>query len=53
MPPRDTRVSATLTAYCQPGARPTRFAGLHGGQPNIQPAAPPVDGAANEALLVP
>lgn len=51
MAKRDPAVTATLTVYCQPGARQTRLAGLHGGLPKIQLAAPPVDGAANEALL--
>lgn len=51
MATRNTTVTATLTVYCQPGARQTRLAGLHGGLPKIQLAAPPVDGAANEALI--
>ncbi|TSE26522.1 hypothetical protein Tsedi_00826 [Tepidimonas sediminis] len=51
MAKRDPAVTATLTVYCQPGARQTRLAGLHGGLPKIQLAAPPVDGAANEALI--
>lgn len=42
---------ATLVVYCQPGARQTRWAGLHDGKPKIQLQAPPVDGAANAALI--
>lgn len=42
---------ATLVVYCQPGARQTRLAGLHDGKPKIQLQAPPVDGAANAALI--
>ncbi|TSE21429.1 hypothetical protein Talka_00097 [Tepidimonas alkaliphilus] len=51
MAKRDPNVTAALTIYCQPGARQTRLAGLHGGLPKIQLAAPPVDSAANEALI--
>lgn len=42
---------ATLVLYCQPGARHTRVVGLHDGKPKVQLQAPPVDGAANEALI--
>ncbi len=42
---------ATLVVYCQPGARQTRVAGWHDGKPKVQLQAPPVDGAANEALI--
>jgi hypothetical protein len=37
--------------YCQPGARQTQCVGLHDGKPKIQLKAPPVDGAANQALI--
>ncbi|MDM7456077.1 MAG: DUF167 domain-containing protein [Tepidimonas sp.] len=42
---------ALLTVYCQPGARQTRVAGWHDGKVKVQLQAPPVDGAANEALI--
>lgn len=42
---------ATLVIHCQPGARQTRVAGLHDGKPKVQLQAPPVDGAANAALI--
>ncbi len=42
---------ATLHLYCQPGARHTDWAGWHDGRPKLQLKAPPVDGAANQALL--
>lgn len=42
---------ASIVLYCQPGARATRLAGLHDGKPKIQLQAPPVDGAANAALI--
>lgn len=41
---------ATLTVYCQPGAKQTQVAGWHDGKLKIQLKAPPVDGAANQAL---
>jgi uncharacterized protein (TIGR00251 family) len=41
----------TLRLYIQPGAKRTEVAGPHGGALKIRVAAPPVDGAANEALL--
>lgn len=42
---------AVLVVYCQPGARQTRVAGLYDGKPKVQLQVPPVDGAANEALI--
>lgn len=42
---------AKIVLYCQPGASQTQLAGLHDGKPKIQLKAPPVDGAANKALL--
>jgi uncharacterized protein (TIGR00251 family) len=42
---------ARIVVYCQPGAKQTRLAGLHDGKPKIQLKAPPVDGAANKALV--
>lgn len=40
-----------IVVYCQPGARQTQCVGLHDGKPKIQLKAPPVDGAANKALV--
>lgn len=40
-----------IVVYCQPGARQTQCVGLHDGKPKIQLKAPPVDGAANKALI--
>lgn len=40
-----------IVVYCQPGAKQTRCVGQHDGKPKIQLKAPPVDGAANQALI--
>ena len=40
-----------LTLHIQPGARHTEAVGLHGDALKIRLAAPPVEGAANTALL--
>lgn len=40
-----------LTVYVQPRASRTECTGLHDGAIRIRLAAPPVDGAANEALV--
>ena len=42
---------AILHVYCQPGARQTQWVGWHDGRPKLQLRAPPVDGAANKALI--
>lgn len=42
---------AILHVYCQPGARQTQWVGWHDGRPKLQLKAPPVDGAANKALI--
>lgn len=42
---------AILHVYCQPGARQTQWVGWHDGRPKLQLRAPPVDGAANKALV--
>lgn len=42
---------ARIVVYCQPGAKQTQLVGLHDGKPKIQLKAPPVDGAANKALV--
>lgn len=41
-----------LLLHVQPGARVTALAGRHGDAIKVRLAAPPVDGRANEALLV-
>jgi uncharacterized protein len=41
---------AVLTIHVQPKASKTEYAGLHGGALKFRVAAPPVEGAANEAL---
>lgn len=46
---RDGRL--TLSLHIQPGAKRTEIAGLHGDALKIRVAAPPVEGAANAALL--
>lgn len=43
--------SVTITLAVQPGAKVTAVAGLHGDALKVKVASPPVDGAANEALL--
>jgi uncharacterized protein (TIGR00251 family) len=40
-----------IVLYCQPGAKQTQCVGQHDGKPKIQLKAPPVDGAANKALI--
>ena len=40
-----------MEVYIQPGASKTELAGLHGGCVKIRIAAPPVDNAANRALV--
>ena len=40
-----------IAVYVQPRATKTELAGMHAGLPKIRLAAPPVDGAANAALV--
>ena len=40
----------TLEIHCQPGAKRTEVAGVHGEAVRIRVASPPVEGKANEAL---
>jgi uncharacterized protein len=40
----------TLEFRCQPGAKRTEVAGVHGEALRIRVAAPPIEGRANEAL---
>jgi len=55
---QDSPEGAVLVIHVQPKASKTEYAGLHGGAPASTPggalkfrvAAPPVEGAANEAL---
>jgi len=42
---------ASILLYVQPGASQTELAGIHDGKPKIRLKAPPVDGAANKALI--
>ncbi|TAJ08468.1 MAG: YggU family protein [Nitrospirae bacterium] len=49
-PYRQTREGILLTLHVQPGAKKTEYVGLHGDALKIRVAAPPVEGAANEAL---
>jgi uncharacterized protein len=41
-----------LTVHVQPGAKRTACAGIHGDALKIRLAAPPVDGKANQALII-
>lgn len=41
---------AVLTIHVQPKASKTEYTGLHGGALKFRVAAPPVEGAANDAL---
>ena len=47
---RNSPEGAVLTIHVQPKAQNTEYAGLHGGALKFRVAAPPVEGAANEAL---
>jgi len=40
-----------LSVYIQPGAKKTEISGEHDGKLKIRVCAPPVEGAANEALI--
>jgi len=40
-----------IEVFVQPRAAKTELAGMHDGRPKIRLAAPPVDGAANAALV--
>ena len=53
LPPylREAREGVSISIKAQPRASRTEIAGLHGGELKIRVAAPPVDSAANEALV--
>ena len=40
-----------ISLYIQPGASKTQIAGMHDGMIKMRVAAPPVEGAANQALV--
>ncbi len=48
---RETANGVRLLVHVQPRAARTEVAGLHGNALKIRVAAPPVDGAANEAVI--
>ncbi len=47
---QDSDEGAVLTIHVQPKAGRTHYAGLHGDALKFRVAAPPADGAANQAL---
>jgi len=49
-PIQDSPEGAILSVHVQPKASKTEYVGLHGGALKFRVAAPPVEGAANEAL---
>ena len=48
---RESLSAARINVYVQPRAARTEVVGTHGGAVKIRLAAPPVDGAANDALV--
>jgi uncharacterized protein (TIGR00251 family) len=50
-PIRSTKRGICLTLHVQPRARRTEPAGRHGDALKLRIAAPPVDGAANQAIV--
>lgn len=48
---RATREGVVLSVKAQPRASRTELAGVHGDELKVRVAAPPVDSAANEALV--
>ena len=49
-PVQDSPEGAVLTIHVQPKASKTEYVGVHGDALKFRVAAPPVEGAANEAL---
>ncbi len=47
---QESPAGAVLTIHVQPKASKTEYAGVHGAALKFRVAAPPVEGAANEAL---
>lgn len=47
---RESPEGAVLTVHVQPKAARTEYVGIHGGALKFRVAAPPIEGAANEAL---
>lgn len=47
---RDSPEGAIVTVHVQPNAPRTEYVGVHGNALKFRVAAPPVEGAANEAL---
>jgi uncharacterized protein len=50
-PAQETKDGTILLVHVQPSAARTECVGFHGGALKIRVAVPPVDGAANEALV--
>ena len=50
--PASSPTTTTLLVHVQPRARTTEVVGWHGDAIKIRVAAPPVDGAANDALVL-
>lgn len=50
-PIEPTHNGCLIHVYAAPRASRTQFVGIHDGMLKVQIAAPPVDGAANEALI--
>jgi uncharacterized protein len=48
---QDTKDGAILTVHLQPRSSTTECVGIHNNAIKIRVAAPPVDGAANDALI--